>query len=97
MSALNAPNPMSDWSQLRNTLFQRRETLGLRQSDVANLAGFGLRSLERWEAAQAEPHAFNLFLWCAALGVRLVPTTPALGSKNPDPPPSGRAIAPKEE
>nr|WP_295828275.1 helix-turn-helix transcriptional regulator [uncultured Azospirillum sp.] len=91
-------NPMSDWSQLRKTLSRRREAMGLRQSDVAERGGFGLRSLERWEGGDAEPHALNLFLWCSVLGVRLTPVmtnTLAAGLQEPTPPVSGRVLAPE--
>lgn len=96
---MTAANPMSDWGQLRKKLFRRRETMGLRQSDVADRGGFGLRSLERWENGDSEPGTFNLFLWCSVLGVRLTPVLddlPVAESKSATASAAGRAVAPEE-
>jgi len=68
-----AGNPLTDWSDLRRLLVKRRIDLGLTQGAAAARIGVGVRTLNRWETRNAEPKALELFRWCSAMGVKLLP------------------------
>lgn len=69
--------PSVDWKTsylaLAGLLVRRREALGLSQEDVAKELGVGRRSLQRWEAGDAEPPAKRMFQWAGLLGVSIAP------------------------
>jgi transcriptional regulator with XRE-family HTH domain len=67
-------------------LKQRRLALGLRQGDLAGLAGISVHSLSNIESGRANPslEVLESLLDCLGLAVRLVPREGELPGSGPD-------------
>jgi transcriptional regulator with XRE-family HTH domain len=55
-------------------LRERRRALGLRQIDLAVIAGYNEADINRWEMGREIPRGRCLLNWCDALGVTLMIT-----------------------
>ncbi len=63
---------ITDWTKLRRSLAEKRTALGLTRVEVGDQCGVSKQAVANWEAGKRMPIAANLFMWAAALGVRLV-------------------------
>ena len=72
MTHAAAIRSITDWTKLRCFLAIQRQTLGLTLAEVGDQCGVSRQTVDNWEAGKQMPIAANLFMWAAALGVRLV-------------------------
>lgn len=64
-------NPLLDWSAIRMDLTRRRKALGLSQDDLAAQCSVSRVTVSRRESGESYPNAFELAVWCRAVGLRL--------------------------
>ena len=67
-----ADNALTDIAGIRFALVNQRKALGLSQQDLADRLKISRVTVSRRETAESQPTAFELSLWCRALGLRLV-------------------------
>lgn len=73
-------NPLAAWSSTRRQLVGARLRLGWTQAHVAAKAGVGERTIQRWEAGDAEPRALELYKWMHVLSIPYPPQVAATQS-----------------
>ena len=72
MTHTAAIRSIGDWNRMRRMLTERRASLGMTLAEVGDQCGVSRQTVDNWEGGKRMPIAANLFMWAAALGVRLV-------------------------
>ena len=67
----SAVRSIGDWNNLRRLLTTRRAKLGMTLQAVGDLCGVSRQCVDNWESGKRMPIAANLFMWAAALNVKL--------------------------